>query len=106
MKEINFGHWEGQLWSELPKIDPAGFRARLADTWNWCPEGGETYAAVSARVAAWLAEVDRDTLAVAHGVVSRVIRGLVLGVPHDKIHDLDVPQDKVLILRDGRQEWV
>jgi Histidine phosphatase superfamily (branch 1) len=28
LKEQHFGHWEGQLWSELPRIDPEGFAAK------------------------------------------------------------------------------
>ncbi len=106
LQEINFGYWEGQLWTELPRLDPVGFAARQADTWSWLPKGGESYAQGSQRVAAWLDGLDRDTLAVSHGVISRLVRGLVLGLATDSLHALAVPQDKVLVLRDGRQEWL
>jgi broad specificity phosphatase PhoE len=43
LKEQNFGHWEGQIWGELPTLDPEGFVARKADTWNWTPLDGENY---------------------------------------------------------------
>ena len=29
LMEQNFGHWEGQLWGELPKLDPQGFAAPI-----------------------------------------------------------------------------
>src|SRR5262249_34887293 len=27
LAEIHYGHWEGQLWAELPRSDPEGFAA-------------------------------------------------------------------------------
>ena len=44
LMEQNFGHWEGQLWSELPVLDPEGFAARKADSWNWTARAGENCA--------------------------------------------------------------
>jgi probable phosphoglycerate mutase len=45
-------------------------------------------------------------VAVSHGGVSRVVRGHVLGLDWGEIHALDVPQDKILRLRRGEQEWL
>src|SRR6516162_7027720 len=75
LAEINYGHWEGQLWTQLPLSDPEGFAARKADMWNWQPRGGESYRALSERVAGWLGALEGDTLCVAHGGVMRVLRG-------------------------------
>lgn len=58
------------------------------------------------RVALWLAEVKRDTIATAHGGVSRVLRGLVLGLEANSIPQLEVPQDKVLVLGAGSARWL
>ena len=60
LSEIHYGHWEGELWTELPAKDPEGFAAREADRWGWQPRGGESYRALSERVARWLGEIDRD----------------------------------------------
>ena len=106
LSEIHFGQWEGQLWGDLPRTDPVGFAARKADTWSWVPGGGESYAMLADRVAPWLASLERDTLAVSHGGVSRVVRGLVLGLEGRAVPGLEVPQDKVLMLRDGAQNWI
>ena len=54
----------------------------------------------------WLAEVDRDTVVVSHGGVSRVVRGHALALDIATIPLLDVPQDKVLVLKAGTQAWV
>jgi probable phosphoglycerate mutase len=103
--EIHYGHWEGELWSDLPHTDPEGYAARHADPWNWQPMGGESYRMLSDRVAAWLTETRRDTVVVAHGGVSRVLRGLVLQLAGAEIARLEVPQDKVLIVRAGSIRW-
>lgn len=105
LKEINFGHWEGCSWDDLPTIDPEGFAARLADPWSWTPRGGECYAVLSQRVAAVLDDLTAPTLIVAHGGVSKVLRGHVLGMKTDEIPRLDVPQDRVLVIEDGNARW-
>jgi probable phosphoglycerate mutase len=106
LKEINFGHWEGRIWDVLPQEDPDQFQARLADPFNWRPIDGESYADLASRVLMWLQSIDRDTVAVSHGGVSRVVRGHVLALAGHEIPLLEVPQDKVLILKDGSQEWI
>jgi len=106
LAEINYGDWEGRLWQELPQSDPQGFAARKADMWNWQPRGGESYRALSARVAQWVASVAGDTLVVSHGGVMRVLRGLLEQLTPAAIFALPVPQDRVLIITDGDGSWL
>ena len=106
LAEIRYGHWEGQLWGELPRTDPDGYAAREADPWGWQPVGGESYRMLSDRVALWLAEVRRDAVVVSHGGVSRVLRGLVLQLGGNEIARLEVPQDKVLLVTAGAARWL
>jgi broad specificity phosphatase PhoE len=106
LMEQHYGHWEGELWHELPERDPVGFAARALDKWGWCPTGGESYRMLSGRIAGWLREVDRDTVVASHGAVSRALRGLVLGMEGPDVTELEVPQDRVLVLMRGRMEWV
>ena len=106
LREINYGHWEGELWGELPIKDPQGFAAREADKWGWRPRGGESYQALSERVAGWLGEVERDVVVAAHGGVMRVLRGLSRGLDPGEIFRLDVPQDKVLVMQADRTRWL
>jgi len=105
LKEIHFGHWEGRIWDVLPDEDPVAFLARRADPFNWRPIGGESYADLAERVRGWLAEIERDTVVVSHGGVSRVVRGHILALEAAAIPLLDVPQDKVLLLTSGKHEW-
>lgn len=106
LKEQNYGHWEGQLWSELPVTDPEVFAARERDKWNWQPKGGESYRMLAERIGGWLAEVRHDTVVASHGAVSRALRSLVIDVPKDKVANLEVPQDRIMIVRAGSIEWL
>jgi broad specificity phosphatase PhoE len=106
LREISYGHWEGELWGELHVTDPHGFAAREADKWGWQPQGGESYRALSARVAQWLSSIERDVVVAAHGGVMRVLRGLNGKLEPAAIFALDVPQDKVLVIEAGRTRWL
>jgi broad specificity phosphatase PhoE len=106
LKEVHYGDWEGQLQDDLLSGDPEGCAARERDAWGWQPRGGESYAMMSRRVAWWFGEVARDTVVVAHGGVSRALRGLVLDLPKSEVPGLPVPQDKVLVVADGAVSWL
>jgi broad specificity phosphatase PhoE len=106
LKEINFGHWEGHYWAELPVLDPTGSADREANPFHWRPPGGESYADLARRTVAWLRDVDRDTVVVSHGGVSRTLRGHILKLDPREIPFLKVPQDKVLRLRTEGIAWL
>ena len=51
LHDLDFGTWEGIPWAEIPRHETTWW---AADLWNRAPPGGETYAAMHARVsAAW-----------------------------------------------------
>jgi len=105
LREVNYGHWEGKLASELPQIDPAGVAARRADPYNWCPDGGESYAGLMLRVVDWMSEVERDTVIATHGGISRSLRGELIGADMDGVLRLVAPQDRVLVIKRGEMRW-
>ena len=102
--ELNFGEAEGKTWPELnvlgidPENDPEGYHA-------WRPEGGESYADATVRVKEWLDSLRGPTLAVAHGGISRIVRGLVLDLPVREVPLLPNPQWKFYRLKDGEIDW-
>jgi len=106
LREIHYGHWEGEQWRELPTTDPEGYVAREADRWGWRPTGGESYRDLFERVAQWLGEVERDAVVAAHGGVMRALRGLSLALKPAEMFQLDVPQDRVLVIEAGRTRWL
>ncbi len=105
--ELHYGHWQGQLLSDLPRLDPAGVAGRQADPFHWRPEGGENYADLTRRLTGWLETVTRDSVVVSHGGVSRALRCmLVEGVCEADVPSLEVPQDRVLVIRGGTMDWL
>jgi probable phosphoglycerate mutase len=106
LKELHYGHWQGIFAADLPGIDPPGVEERARDTFRWRPLGGESYADLMARSAAWLDDVASDTVVAAHGGVSRVLRGHVYGIDPALVPELSVPQDRVLVLRRSGMEWL
>jgi probable phosphoglycerate mutase len=91
--ELSFGGWEGCTYADLRK-KPGGGRAlaeRERDKWNFVPPGGESYAMLLVRVAAWHASVTEDAVVVSHGGVARTLfvhLGL-LAPAVAPVHDVD-----------------
>ncbi len=106
LKELHYGHWEGRLASDLAIQDPEGVAVRQKDPFRWRPSDGESYADLMARTDAWLESVTRDTVVASHGGVSRTVRGRVLGLADEEMMRLEVPQDRILVLRDGTASWL
>lgn len=106
LKELHYGHWQGIFQADLPDIDADGVAARAADTFRWRPRGGESYEDLMQRALAWLDDVAEDTVVAAHGGISRVLRGHLFGVDAASVPELPVPQDRILILRRDRIEWL
>ncbi|PPD01451.1 MAG: histidine phosphatase family protein [Hyphomicrobium sp.] len=104
--ELNYGHWEGRLARDIPITDPDGFKQKSQDPYHWRPIGGESYADLQSRIQIWLSSLNRDTVAVSHGGVSRVARGLILNLDTKDVPFLSVPQDKILVLESREVSWL
>jgi len=106
--ELHFGKWQGHTFPELEAADPGCFARRQEDKWNFVPPGdnAESYAALAARIAPWLAEARGDTVCVTHGGVMRTVLRLACGVAEAECAMMMIPQDRVLRLTDGVAEWL
>ena len=104
LREVSFGEREGWTWPELnaigiePRVDPESY-------FHWRPPGGESYADVAIRIKDWLKTVDKPTIVVAHGGVSRVFRGILLGQTGAEYVGLKVPQTKFFKVEGREIEW-
>ena len=104
LKELNFGALEGSTWPELnargidPEKDAAGYHA-------FRPPEGESYADATVRVANWLGSLTRPSIIVAHGGISRIVRGLVLDLPVQDIPNQKNPQWQFYRLSNGVLDW-
>jgi len=106
LKEITFGRWEGYTAAELGQRWPDSIAARDVDKWGFQPPEGESYAMLSNRIRDWLATVAGDTVVVSHGGVCRVLRGILQNLDPSLTPNLDVPQDRVLVLDGGQARWL
>ena len=104
LREISLGAWDG--------LDRRQIRALMGTAftefeWYFETPDGESYETFAGRIAEWLAEPrPRSVIAVCHGVVTRVLRGLYAGLPRAEALRLPVPQDRIFRLAAGRIEEI
>jgi broad specificity phosphatase PhoE len=103
LREISAGSWDGLTFRDIELRAPGTFDGDGRYEWSFHAPGGETYDSFAARVAEWLSEAVAApfVIAVTHGVVSRVLRGLYASLPREIALTLPVPQDKVFRLSGG-----
>lgn len=108
LREYNLGDWQGSLYADIERDFPERIAEQQRDPWNFLypGEGGESFALLSARVLAWFAEVERDTIVTAHGGVMRVLRRHLLSLDTEATFKLDAPQDKVMRIENGALSWM
>jgi alpha-ribazole phosphatase len=94
--EISYGRWEGRQWKEIERVEANAFQAWMTDWERRGPPGGESAAAVEARVRSWWESLarDRDEVLIAHAGVIRALtvlsgahnwrQAMQIAVPHMK----------------------
>ena len=105
--EIDMGSWGGRYYADLAAAEgeivlPGGLLK--------CAPDGERYAAIATRVCGWLADTAADAgdrLVVMHGISSRVLRGVMTGLPADPAIGAPaapgLPQGSVVLVEQGRE---
>lgn len=73
LTEMDWGDWEGQRGADLLAQPESGFRHIEDWGWNYHAPGGESPARLRDRLHPWLNGLNRDTLAVCHIGVMRVL---------------------------------
>lgn len=104
--ECDFGAWGGRSLADVHAAEPDAVRGWMSDP-EACPHGGESLAALLARVAGWMeaqATTDGRTIAVTHGGVVRAAVVHALAAPATSAWRIDVAPLSVTELhaRDGR----
>ncbi|MCH9806934.1 MAG: histidine phosphatase family protein [Alphaproteobacteria bacterium] len=105
LMEVHYGEWQGQLLEDLKQSQAEALAARRDDPFNFKPPGGESYADLMARMREWLETVARDTVVVTHGGITRALRTDLLNLDPNYILELNVPQDRVMIIHRGEMRW-
>ena len=104
--EIDTGGWGGRYYADLA-VERGSVIDHLAGLLLPAPDG-EAYPAIAARVSAWLGDTDDDTgdrLVIMHGISSRVLRGVMRGLPDVPGYDApaapNLPQGSVVMIAGG-----
>ena len=101
LAEISFGDWEGLTYQDVLKRDKDVVETRERDKWLFRPPGGETYEEVAARVGAWYATLEKDTVVSAHGGTARaMIAFLGIAKPDQAVHQ-SIDQGVVYVFAGG-----
>ncbi len=106
LREHSVGSWDGLTYDEIEARLPGVFDGEGSHDWYFRAPDAENYPAFAGRVGQWLAEQDEAAplIVVAHGLVSRLLRGLYAGLPRAAALSLPVPQDRFFRLCAGTIE--
>lgn len=115
LKEVNFGAWENQLWSDIPREEIDAWRDDLMYS---APYQGESLEALRLRLMAWLEpmiEAEQNMVLVTHsGVIKVLVAQLCqfsmtecfrLNPTYSSITELEVSQNFAMLNRLGAGDW-
>ena len=88
LKEINVGEFEGMTFEDAIQSDPRFVDLPGPVGWQFHAPGGESYAEFHRRIASWLAELQAPAVVVTHGITSRVMRAIALGLEFNDLGNL------------------
>lgn len=105
LTEMNWGDWEGRVALDL-RADPACDH-RDIETWGWdyTPPGGESPAALRARLVPWVQGLTRDTVAVCHIGVMRVLMAHASGWNFDGPAPFAVKRNRLFVIEIDGDAW-
>lgn len=101
LREISFGSWDGMRRAEIRERFPSQLDGATRYDWYFRAPDGESFDAAAARLGDWLGSCDAPTIAITHGLASRLLRGLYAGIEREKVLALPVPQDGLFRLSGG-----
>lgn len=109
--EIGMGQWGGRYYADVTE-EVGPIIAQPEMLLKPAPDG-ETYPEIAARVTGWLADhagEPDDKLVIMHGISSRVLRGVLLGLPDHPQFGAPIapglPQGSVVMIADGQEQIV
>jgi broad specificity phosphatase PhoE len=106
LEEVSVGSWDGLTHVDIDACWPGLLDGTTPFNWFFRSPDGESYDAATARVSAWLHDLAGVVVAVSHGLVGRLIRGVYLGLTEDDALSLPVPQDVIWRMAGGRVEAI
>lgn len=103
LKEIDLGKLSGLNRAEMEEQFPDHMAGKPDYDWYFGAPDGETMDDMRKRATQWLDSLIGPTIAVAHGQIGKVIRGVYLGLSDEQILRLQEPQGVVHLLDQGTE---
>ena len=103
--EIDLGPQNGATLADLRQAHPQAFTAGGIGWYDRLP-GAEGFAALRARVAAFLAELDQPAVIVTHGITLHMIRLAAMDLPLAALGRLPVVQGALHHVHQGRHQVI
>jgi probable phosphoglycerate mutase len=105
LMEMNWGDWEGQIAADL-HADPA-IDIRHIEDWGWdyTPPGGESPAALRARLVPWAEALENDAVAICHIGVMRVLMAHATGWNFDGPAPFQIKRNRLYVLTISDRGW-
>ena len=104
LREMDFGHWEGRLWTELPREQIEAWRADIA---RHVPPGGESLAEVATRSLAFVADLpsQHEAIVVTHAGVMQTLLKSLRGLPLSGFSGQKIDYGQVFVLQREEKGW-
>lgn len=108
LAEIDVGSWSGLTREEIDRRWPGALDGFNRYDWIFQSPDGESLEDLSRRLEAWLYDTRKrpQLIVVAHGIVSRILRGLYAGLPRDEMLALEISRTAVFRLTAGKIERI
>lgn len=103
LQEVHFGDWQGRTTAEIDEIS-GSTKSDDPFMWNFTSPKGETFVEMQQRVGGFVKDLSGPSIISTHGITSRVLRGIALGLDTDGMRDLDGGQGCIFLLKDGKQQ--
>ena len=112
LEEIDVGSWSGRTYDEIGR-EQGDFMDRDVGLFTVRPPGGEWYDEIATRLNGWITDASQnrgDRLVVMHGISSRVLRGILLGLPVDPRFGAPIagslPQGTLVMIGGGEEKII
>ena len=107
LAEVDMGAWEGRTMIEIEAEHPGAMAGTTTFDWFFRGPGGETFDVMIDRVTRWLNGLEGGhAAAICHGITSRLVRGVYLGLTKETMLALPIPQNGFFTLDGGSETYM